>query len=75
MFIGSSDAASEMISEPIETSVVALEAGLIILQPMEINQQNNGPDPVGGEAPVYVESSAEAEVTPVRKRRKRYTIN
>lgn len=81
MCLGSNEASSETISEPIETSVVSLDAGMIIVQPDEANQgiiDDTGPNAndisiitINMNNPTIV-SSNEEEVTPSRtKKRKR----
>lgn len=84
ILLGSNETGSETISEPIEISVVALDAGMIIVQPVELNQVDNNSGSNINQQPINVEinnptveSSNDAEVTPGRKKRKRYfeTIN
>lgn len=75
--LGSNETGSETISEPIEISEVSLDAGMIIIQPIEMNQAEI--DTGAGNEEVInievnsptIESSTEAEVTPSRKKRKR----
>lgn len=80
MSLGSNEGGSETVSEPIETSVVSLDAGMIVVQPIDSNQA--GHDDSGqnvNELPIIIDlnnptaivSSNEAEVTPSRKKRKR----
>lgn len=68
----------ETVSEPIETSVVSLEAGMIIVQPVENPASNDDSGPNANEIPIIIDmnpsivSGNEGELTPTRsKKRKR----
>lgn len=73
--VGSNEAGNDTVSEPIETSVVSLEAGMIIVQPVENQASNDESGPNANDIPIIIElnpSSQEAENTPSRtKKRKR----
>lgn len=77
--VGSNEAGNDTVSEPIETSVVSLDAGMIIVQPAENQANNDDSGPNANEIPIILDlnnpsivSSQEAENTPSRtKKRKR----
>lgn len=81
MSLGINEAGSETVSEPIETSVVSLDAGMIVVQPVESNQAGHDDSEQNvNELPIIIDlnnstvvmSSNEAEVTLSRnKKRKR----
>lgn len=70
-----SETGFERHSEPIEISVVPLDAEMIIIQPVEVNQVDNDSasidQPITTEENQTVDLSSEADVTPSRKKRKR----
>lgn len=77
--LGSNEAGNDTVSEPIETSVVSLDAGMIIVQPVENQANIDDSGPNANEIPIIIDisnpsivSSQEAENTPSRtKKRKR----
>lgn len=79
--LGSNETPNDALSEPIETSVISIDTEMIIVQPPELDQVENDASQNRNEPQVdievnepIVESSTEAEVTPSRKKRKRYFI-
>lgn len=80
--LGSNETPNDALSEPIETSVISIDTEMIIVQPPEMDQVENDASQNRNEAQAnieiidpIVESSTDAEVTPSRKKRKRYFIS
>lgn len=84
--LGSNETGNDAVPEPIETSVVALDAGMIIVQasdvpqPMDVIQPDNDSNSNSNDQPVVissgtVESSNDVDVTPSRRKRKRYATD
>lgn len=74
MNLENNETANDAYPEPIETSVVPLDAGMIIIQPVEVNQVDNDSGSNGNEHSINAENNQtgnEIEVTPSRKKRKR----
>lgn len=57
MILGSNEAGNETISEPIETSVVSLEAGMMIVQPVENQAGHADSGPNANEIPIIIDTN------------------